>query len=150
MKLQVYQSYWGMAGLPFNGENEWSMEEKLSSIAEAGFDGVEFLMEEKEHRAAMLPLCEKYGLKRSNIVFPLKSEDFSEDIKAAIDGGADFADQAREHSECPSSRSGGDLGDFGRGMMVAPFEEVAFDLDVDEVSGPVETDFGYHLILRTA
>ena len=73
-----------------------------------------------------------------------------EDIKAAIDGGADFADQAREHSECPSSRSGGDLGDFGRGMMVAPFEEVAFDLDVDEVSGPVETDFGYHLIFRTA
>ena len=73
-----------------------------------------------------------------------------EDIKAAIDGGADFADQAREHSECPSGSSGGDLGDFGRGMMVAPFEEVAFDLDVDEVSGPVITDFGYHLILRTA
>ena len=73
-----------------------------------------------------------------------------EDIKAAIDGGADFADQAREHSECPSGSSGGDLGDFGRGMMVAPFEEVAFDLDVDEVSGPVETDFGYHVILRTA
>ena len=73
-----------------------------------------------------------------------------EDIKAAIDGGADFADQAREHSECPSGSSGGDLGDFGRGMMVAPFEHVAFDLDVDEVSSPVETDFGYHLILRTA
>ena len=73
-----------------------------------------------------------------------------EDIKAAIDGGADFADQAREHSECPSGSSGGDLGDFGRGMMVPPFEEVAFDLDVDELSGPVETDFGYHLILRTA
>ena len=73
-----------------------------------------------------------------------------EDIKAAIDGGADFADQAREHSECPSGSSGGDLGDFGRGMMVPPFEEVAFDLDVYEVSGPVETDFGYHLILRTA
>jgi len=73
-----------------------------------------------------------------------------EDIKAAIEDGADFADQAREHSECPSSRSGGDLGDFGRGMMVPPFEEAAFDLDVDEVSGPVETDFGYHLILRTA
>ena len=73
-----------------------------------------------------------------------------EDIKAAIDDGADFADQAREHSECPSGRSGGDLGDFGRGMMVAPFEDVAFALDVDEVSSPVETDFGYHLILRTA
>ena len=62
MKLQVYQSYWGMAGLPFSSENEWTMEEKLSNIAEAGFDGVEFLMEEKEHRTAMVPLCEKYGL----------------------------------------------------------------------------------------
>ena len=73
-----------------------------------------------------------------------------EDIKAAIEDGADFAEQAHEHSECPSSRSGGDLGDFGRGMMVPPFEEAAFDLDVGEVSGPVETDFGYHLIMRTA
>jgi sugar phosphate isomerase/epimerase len=50
MKLQVYQSYWGMVGLPFGGE-EWSMEEKLSQIAEAGFDGVEFLMEDKAHRS---------------------------------------------------------------------------------------------------
>ena len=73
-----------------------------------------------------------------------------EDIKTAIDGGAEFADQAREHSDCPSSRSGGDLGDFGRGAMVPAFEEAAFALGVDEVSQPVETEFGYHLILRTA
>ena len=58
MKLQVYQSYWGMAGLPFNGDEEWSMEEKLEKIAEGGFDGVEFLMEEKAHRDAMVPLCD--------------------------------------------------------------------------------------------
>lgn len=73
-----------------------------------------------------------------------------EDIKAAIDGGAEFSEQAREHSECPSGSGGGDLGDFGRGMMVKEFEDAAFGLDVDEVSGPVETDFGYHLIHRTA
>lgn len=69
MNFQVYQSYWGMSSLPFQGD-EWSMEEKLAHIAEAGFDGVEFLMEDKEHRDAMVPLCEKYHLKRSNIVFP--------------------------------------------------------------------------------
>ena len=73
-----------------------------------------------------------------------------EDIKAAIDNGADFAEQAREHSDCPSSRSGGDLGNFGRGQMVAPFENAAFALDKDAISDPVETEFGYHLILRTA
>ena len=88
MKLQVYQSYWGMAGLPFNGDEEWSMEEKLEKIAEGGFDGVEFLMEEKAHRDAMVPLCDRLGLKRSNIVFPWTPEEFDDDIKAAQDGGA--------------------------------------------------------------
>ncbi len=71
-------------------------------------------------------------------------------IAAEIEGGADFADMAREHSTCPSASSGGSLGSFGRGMMVQPFDEAAFKLEVDEVSGPVETNFGVHLIHRTA
>jgi len=73
-----------------------------------------------------------------------------EDLKEQIDGGADFADLAREHSDCPSGRSGGDLGSFGRGAMVPTFDEAAFGLEDGEISGPVETDFGYHLIQRTA
>jgi peptidyl-prolyl cis-trans isomerase C len=72
------------------------------------------------------------------------------DIQASLEGGAEFADMAREHSECPSGRSGGDLGAFGRGAMVPEFDKVAFDLKIDEVSEVVETDFGYHLIQRTA
>ena len=87
MKLQVYQSYWGMGALPFGGA-EWSMEEKLARIAEAGFDGVEFLMEDKDHREAMVPLCDKHGLARSNIVFPWTPAEFVEDIAAAKAGGA--------------------------------------------------------------
>ncbi len=71
-------------------------------------------------------------------------------IAAEIEGGADFADMAREHSTCPSSRDGGSLGSFGRGMMVQPFDEAAFQLEVGEISGPVETNFGVHLIHRTA
>ena len=70
-------------------------------------------------------------------------------IKAQIDGGADFADLARMHSDCPSGKSGGDLGPFGRGQMVGPFEDAAFSLPVGGTSGVVETDFGYHLIRRT-
>ncbi len=73
-----------------------------------------------------------------------------EGLATEIADGADFGDVAREHSECPSSRGGGALGSFGRGVMVPEFEEAAFALDVGETSGAVETDFGYHLIHRTA
>lgn len=72
------------------------------------------------------------------------------DLKTQIDSGADFADLARKHSDCPSSKSGGDLGSFGRGQMVKPFEDATYSMDVGQTSGIVETDFGYHLIQRTS
>lgn len=71
------------------------------------------------------------------------------DLKKQIDGGADFARLARAHSDCPSSASGGDLGEFGRGMMGNEFETAAFGLPVGGTSGVVETPFGYHIIRRT-
>lgn len=67
-----------------------------------------------------------------------------------VEGGADFATLARQHSDCPSSADGGDLGRFGRGAMVPAFETAAFGLPVGGTSGVVETPFGYHLIRRTA
>ncbi len=72
-----------------------------------------------------------------------------ETLKTEIAGGGDFAALARTHSDCPSSARGGDLGTFGRGMMVPEFERAAFALDAGGVSDIVETSFGYHLINRT-
>ena len=70
-------------------------------------------------------------------------------LKAEIDGGADFAELAANHSDCPSGSSGGSLGSFGKGQMVREFEEATFAMAVGETSDVVETDFGYHLIQRT-
>jgi peptidyl-prolyl cis-trans isomerase C len=71
-------------------------------------------------------------------------------LKEQVDGGASFAQLAATHSKCPSGNNGGNLGPFGRGMMVKPFEDAAFALEVGKVSEPVQTQFGYHLIHRTA
>lgn len=73
-----------------------------------------------------------------------------DDVKRKLDQGEAFEDLAMKFSTCPSKRSGGDLGAFGRGRMVEAFEDAAFALKVGEVSGPVRTKFGYHLIQRLA
>ncbi len=68
------------------------------------------------------------------------------DLKDQITNGADFGDVAKQHSKCPSGGSGGDLGEFGPGMMVKEFDEVVFSAPLNEVQGPVKTQFGYHLL----
>ena len=79
----------------------------------------------------------------------VQTEEEANDLYEQIEKGADFGDLASQYSLCPSKRDGGDLRFFGRGMMVKPFEDAAFDLEVGQVSKPVQTQFGWHLIKLT-
>lgn len=74
------------------------------------------------------------------------SEEKANEIKAQIEGGVDFADAARTHGTDGTAASGGDLGWFGPGMMVKPFEDAVTSMKAGELKGPVKTDFGWHLI----
>lgn len=84
-------------------------------------------------------------IRASHILVPTQDE--ANAVKAELDAGADFATVAKEKSIDPGAANGGDLGFFGKGMMVAPFEAAAFALtDVGQVSAPVESQFGWHVI----
>ena len=81
----------------------------------------------------------------------VKTEEACVDLKQKIDeGGADFADMAKKHSECPSGNNGGDLGEFSPGQMVPEFDTVVFSDEVGKVHGPIKTQFGFHLIEITS
>lgn len=80
----------------------------------------------------------------------VETEEQCNKLKQQIEDGADFADVAKEHSRCPSGQQGGDLGQFGPGMMVPEFDKVVFSAEVGSVEGPVKTTFGYHLVQVTS
>jgi peptidyl-prolyl cis-trans isomerase C len=87
------------------------------------------------------------SIEASHILVETDQEAFK--LLEQLNEGADFGALAIAHSKCPSSNSGGDLGIFGRGQMVKPFEDAAFALDIDKISQPVQTQFGWHIIQRT-
>lgn len=72
----------------------------------------------------------------------------AQDIVKKLAEGKTFEEMAAKFSKCPSGKRGGDLGEFGQGRMVPSFEQAAFALKPGEVSAPVRTQFGYHLIQR--
>jgi peptidyl-prolyl cis-trans isomerase C len=74
------------------------------------------------------------------------SKQICQELKKDIENGTDFAEAARDFSECTSGNDGGNLGEFGRGEMVKAFDKVVFKEELNKVIGPVKTEFGYHLI----
>ena len=97
---------------------------------------------------------EKYGSAEPEQEFSashilVETEEEANAIKAELDGGADFAAMAREKSTGPSGPGGGSLGWFGKGMMVPAFEQATIALAPGEISDPVQTQFGWHIILLT-
>ena len=78
----------------------------------------------------------------------VKTEQEARDIVGQLNAGISFSKIAQEKSMCPSGKRGGDLGVFGRGKMVREFENAAFSLQKGEVSQPVKTQFGWHIIKR--
>ena len=76
----------------------------------------------------------------------VETEQKARELLALLDGGADFSGLATEHSTGPSGPRGGDLGWFGKGQMVAPFEKAVMGMEAGTYTGPVQTQFGYHLI----
>lgn len=87
-------------------------------------------------------------VKASHILVEKQSQAFK--LLSDLNDGAKFEELAKKHSTCPSGKRGGNLGAFGRGQMVKPFEKAVFELKVGETTKePVKTQFGYHLIKRT-
>ena len=80
----------------------------------------------------------------------VETEDQCNELKTQIEAGADFVELAKEHSQCPSGQSGWDLGEFSPGQMVKEFDEVVFSAEIGKVHGPIQTQFGYHLIEITS
>lgn len=80
----------------------------------------------------------------------VSTEEQCNDLKKQITEGADFTEIAQQHSSCPSKAQGGDLGNFGPGQMVPEFDKVVFSAPINEVQGPVKTQFGYHLLEVTS
>lgn len=86
-------------------------------------------------------------VRASHLLVETKEE--VEKVRAEILAGKDFAEATKEVSLCPSKAQGGDLGYFGKGQMVPEFEKAAFILPVGEVSEPIKTQFGWHLLVVT-
>ena len=122
----------------------FAMSKTLEDVKPATDDEIKaFYEENKEHFVA------GESVSASHIL--VDSEEKAKELLEKINGGEiSFEDAARKESSCPSSENGGNLGEFTKGQMVPEFDEAVFSMSVGEITGPVKTQFGYHLIKLNA
>lgn len=109
-------------------------------------DNSEYFVNEETIRASHILIKTSEGADEAEMKSALER---IEALHVRAVSGEDFAELAAEYSDCPSSEQGGDLGDFGHGMMVPPFDRAAFALEVGEISNVVQTQYGFHIIKLT-
>ena len=117
---------------------QYAVNKTIASVAVEEKDAEEYYEKNKDNFQMPESIRTKHIL--------VDSEDEAKSIQKEIVGGLAFEDAASKYSKCPSKENGGDLGMFGRGKMVPEFEAAAFAMNVGEISEPVKTQFGFHLI----
>ncbi len=120
---------------------EYSVSKLLQSVKVEDSEIVDFYNKNKAH------FTTGESVKASHIL--VEDEEKANNILEEINNDVSFEDAAMKHSICPSNTNGGDLGFFTKGKMVKEFEEAAFSMKLDEISKPVKTQFGYHIIKLT-
>lgn len=120
---------------------QYAVHQLLKTVTVTEDDLVNFYDENKNI------FVESKTVKTSHIL--VEDEEQAKEIIKEIDDGLSFEEAAKKYSRCPSNAGGGDLGYFARGKMVPEFEEAAFNMEIGEISDPIKTQFGYHIINLT-
>ncbi|MEQ6377243.1 peptidylprolyl isomerase [Bacillaceae bacterium S4-13-58] len=128
----------------YKNENDFRKDVKFGLLQEkAATEGIEITDEDIENYYNNM----KQEIQASHIL--VADEELAQEIYEKAKNGDDFAELAKEYSTDPSAESGGDLGYFGVDRMVPIFEETAYSLDINEISEPVQSQFGWHIIKVT-
>lgn len=128
----------------FNDEDSFRDFARISMLNEkAIFDDIEVSEEEIQERYDWL----KTEIRAQHIL--VEDEEVAKKVLKELNEGADFAELAQEYSSDTTAEEGGDLGFFSTGRMLPEFEEAAYNLEIDEVSNPIKTQYGYHIIKVT-